>query len=274
MAESFEDAQHARMAIQHRTSPKTMKDGTVVPPSVPPEFVADALAAMEQAEKKLALAMRRAFRKAMPEVAAWAKDTPGIGVSSDHLIARLIGTIGHPVIAQPYHWEGEGPDRTLVADEPFVRHVAQLWAYCGHGDPGRKRRKGMSAEEGAALGNPRAKMLVHLLAESCIKCVGSRANGSSSTTQDTPAADADFSGDHCRLDSHPTSVLADPSTDDAVVNAKPTPGSRRRSPYRDTYDLARLTYADRDGWTPLHQHNAALRLVGKAILTDLWKVAR
>lgn len=271
LAESFEDAQKARIAIQLRTSPKKMKDGTTQPAPIPPEVVADALAAMEQAEKKLALAMKRAFRKAMPDVYAWVKETPGIG---EHLMARLIGTIGHPVIANPYHWEGNGPDRVLVADDPFVRNVAKLWAYCGHGDPSRKRRKGMSAEDGAALGNPRAKMLTHLLAEGCMKCVGSPARVISVPKDQAPAADTNLSGDQHSTGTHSICVPAGPSTDDAIHVSTPNAAARRRSPYRDTYDLARLTYADREGWSPGHQHNAALRFVGKAILADLWQVAQ
>ena len=43
----------------------------------------------------------------------------------------------------------------------------------------------------------------------------------------------------------------------------------RQSPYRATYDTRRTLTADREEWTPLHQHNDALRLTGKAILRDL-----
>lgn len=45
------------------------------------------------------------------------------------------------------------------------------------------------------------------------------------------------------------------------------------SPYRPFYDAGRAKYADRD-WSDLHKHNAALRLVAKAILRDLWVEAR
>ena len=68
------------------------------------------------------------------------------------------------------------------------------------------------------------------------------------------------------------------TTDDVETLSQPGQRARRRSPYRDVYDLGRLTYVDRvddDGkpWTPGHQHNAALRLTGKAILRDLWTVS-
>jgi hypothetical protein len=45
------------------------------------------------------------------------------------------------------------------------------------------------------------------------------------------------------------------------------------SPYRIVYDEARAAWADRDT-TDGHKHNHALRLVGKAILLDLWKFSR
>lgn len=45
------------------------------------------------------------------------------------------------------------------------------------------------------------------------------------------------------------------------------------SPYRAVYDRERLRWADRDT-TDLHRHNHALRVVGKAMLLDLWREAR
>jgi hypothetical protein len=45
------------------------------------------------------------------------------------------------------------------------------------------------------------------------------------------------------------------------------------SPYRAVYDQARAAWAARET-TDLHKHNHALRLVGKAVLRDLWIGAR
>jgi hypothetical protein len=58
----------------------------------------------------------------------------------------------------------------LVEVGQMRRSVSQLWSYCGHGDAKRQRARGMSSEDAAAMGNPRAKMLVRLIAESCMKC--------------------------------------------------------------------------------------------------------
>lgn len=228
-AELFADVQQTRIACENRA-----KRG-----GLDPIILGHHFKGLEQSEHQLKLAMIRCYRRVVdPSIREWQEATTGIG---DHTLARLLGAIGHPRHATPHHWEGEGDDRVLIADPPFERNLAKLWAYCGHGDPARRRRKGMTAEDGAALGNPRAKMLVHLLAEAAMKCVGSAA-----------AAAANSEG--------------------------LSPSTRARSPYRDVYDQARATYADRtdgDGkeWTPARQHAAALRLVGKEILRDLWLAA-
>jgi hypothetical protein len=197
--------------------------------------------AMERTEHECSLMLARCYRRVVPAaIRQWQQDTPGIG---EALLARLLGHLGHPVLAMPHHWQGKGTDRQLVADVPCERTVSQLWQYCGHGDPARRIAKGMSAEDLAAIGSPRLKMLVHLNAEACMKCVG--------TTRS------------------------------------------RRSPYRDVYEARRLVTADRvhaapcvrcgpsgrpaaegSPWSAAHQHADALRIVGKEILRDLWRVSR
>src|SRR5205085_7998418 len=132
---------------------------------------------------------RRSFRATAPRLYKWSKDTPGVG---EHLLARLLGAVGHPCVATPHHWEGEGSERVLVADEPFVRNVAKLWAYCGHGDPTRRRKTGMSAEDAASLGNPKAKMLAHLMAETAMKQTGGVPKSSSDASDNPSTSDATF----------------------------------------------------------------------------------
>ena len=256
-AECFADAQDVRIRIENR-----LRSGTI-----PADVAADVLASQRHVEKLIGREMIRAFRKAAPEVQAWTKETVGLGEST---MARLLGVIGHPVIARPHHWEetgqrrsdaqsrcagssqpdpqeeagqslsdahssGAGPSRVLVADEPYLRNVAKLWAYCGHGDPARRKRKGMDADDALALGSPQAKKLTWLLAVACIKQVG--------TGPDRTGCDDQL----------------------GVV--------RRRSPYRDVYDARRIATDDRD-WTDGHKHADALRITGKTILRDLWRVAR
>ena len=160
--------------------------------------------------------------------------TPGVGDAA----ARVLGELGHPVIAFPAHWEDrpdakgtiKDPKRVLIEDEPFERMVSQLWSYCGYGNAERRHRKGMSPEEAAACGNPTAKMLVHLMAVSCMRLTG------------VP----DKNG---------------------VVKA--------RSPYRNVYDERRVRYdAERPEWSDGRRHAASLRVVKKEILKDLWIAAK
>jgi hypothetical protein len=168
-------------------------------------------------------------------------------------VARVLGEIGHPVIAFPMHWE-ENPDYTeggkedkkfLVATvQPdgelfFERMVSQLWSYCGLGDASRKHYKGESQQEALAAGSKFTKSLIWNLAQPCLKLAGG------------------------------------PDKNGVV---KP------RSPYKNTYDDARAHYDLREGQPcekckgqpcrPIHRHNMAVRKVMKTMLRDLWVAAR
>lgn len=244
LAETYEDIQRTRVGVENRV--KSL--------SVPADVVAPSLKSLVTAEKQVAEAMHCCFRRTAPAVHAWVEETVGLG---EHTFARLLGAIGHPVIAQPYHWEGEGNERRLVADEPYFRSVSQLWSYCGHGDPSLRRRKGMMADEAAALGNPRAKTLVFLIARSIKLCAGTAI--SATEPMAGPPAGA--------LQSNEDGPIEDP-------NPKVGP-ARPRSPYRDVYEAARARYATEDKWASnKHRDNSALRVTGKAVLKDLWLVAR
>lgn len=229
LAEVFHDCQQNRMAMANR-----LRSGQV------DETITGAL--MEhvvQIEAYAKKSMLQNYRLTVPqEIQNWQKEQVGIG---DHSLARLLGCIGDPTTAYPSKWivaktvEGHtcngscGKGRHLVSFQPYRRTVSQLWQYCGVGDPAQRRRRGMDADDISALGNQRAKMIIHLIAEGCMKMTGT------------------------------------------------TPG-RTRSPYRDVYEQGRLKYADRvddagKPWSALHQMNAALRLVKKNVLKDLWIVA-
>lgn len=60
------------------------------------------------------------------------------------------------------------------------------------------------------------------------------------------------------------------------LDGKPDKNGKARalSPYRWIYDHYRTVYATREGWTPLHQSNAAWRKVKRAILLDIWLTAQ
>ena len=155
-ASGFHDAQQARIALGNRLKAS----------AISPDLVKDLEKGMRDTEAALQKRVVGTFKRLFPELAEWAENTPGIGINT---VALLCGTIGDPYIARPHHWEpnpewtegSDKPKRILVPDPPFVRKVSQLWAYCGVGDPERKRRVGMSAEDAAALGNQRAKVVIH-----------------------------------------------------------------------------------------------------------------
>ncbi len=273
LAESYADIQQQRIRSRNR-----MERG-----GVDPGYFAAELDALDGLENGARLSMLRAYRKLvrseLPAVDAWQKAEFGIG---EHLLARLLGHMGHPRIANPCHWEGDGADRILVADATFERRVSDLWSYCGHGDATRKRRKGMTAEDAFALGNPKVKMLVHLLAEASMKCkptIGCTSPKSESSAC-APSDLAQPTNDAQRITGE---VLSDPSqrkTEAQLVNAgvsssdeppqesDPSTATARRT-YRAVYDQRRVVNASRD-WTDGHKHNDALRIVGKHILRDLW----
>lgn len=210
-AEGFHNAQQARIRENNRLRVGWKED------AYPPELVAihqpmlDAYAAAEKAAKK---ALLDTYRKVVPpSIRTWQSESPGIG---DHMLARLLGIIGDPIIKVPHMWVGEGADRVLLEADPEWRTVSQLWSYCGHGDPTRRRTKGMTADEAFALGSPQAKAAVWGIVTAVIKT--------------------------------------------------------NRGPYRAEYDAAKERYADREDWTPGHRNGAAIRLAGKVILRDLWRV--
>lgn len=223
-AEIFADFQQFRVAAANRGE----RGG------VPPEEFEGLLDGLDKQERELAKVLRQHYRAAVPEhVRDWQAGALGLG---EHTFARLLGILGDPSVAYPWHWEGEGKARHLVQDEPYERSISQLWSYCGVGDPTRKRRSGMSVEEAFACGSPRIRSLLFVISEGCVK--------------------------------------------------------QTRSPYRRVYDDAKATYAERahaepcvrcgpsgkpavagSPWSKAHQHAAAMRLVAKEILRDLWLVA-
>jgi len=225
LSEMYWDAQDFRKAQRNRIRSETIFDDA--------DEIQAALDLIEKAEKTLSRAMVRELRKVAPKpVLTWIRESPGVG---EHLAAKLIGVIGDPYVAHPAHWEGNGKgERTLVKDKPYVRNVDKLWAYCGVGDPARKKRKGMTAAELAAMGNWKAKTTLRLLAEACVKQPGSKYE------QVYRRAREDYEG---------------------RVHADKCPQCKGSS-------------EPGQPWRPGHQHGAALRKVAKEILRDLWEAAR
>ena len=292
LAEALDDAQQARIAIANKLRRHPVLDLLIEGP--------------KDAEDGLAKALKLHYRKVVPKpIRDWQKESGGVG---EHLAARLLGQIGHPIIATPSHWEGTGSKRVLVADPAFDRSLRQLWQYAGHGDPERSRRvKGATAEQVAAAGQPKAKMLVHLIAECAIKQPGRRwtpergGHWATDTGGDVQVVAESQMGGGVTSDNHldDAQLIIESHAEHGVVepspHAQPAHESQRQGgvwKYRAVYEAARSRYTDRthastcvrcgpsgkpategSDWSLSHQHAAALRLVGKEILRDLWVVA-
>lgn len=217
------------------------------------------LEAVEAMKKTSQQILTRVYRNvAPPNLRAFQKATTGLG---EVWLARLIGEVGDMVTYTEAWWETPGqedkgrdydddepdedefledgagsfdddeksmPKRVLAIGEVRTTGVRELWAYCGHGDPARRRRRNQSQDEALASGNPAAKMIVHQMAEFAL-----RSNG---------APDK---------------------------NGK----ARGKTPYYECYLRARAHAEElHPDWKPGHVYNHAVRLVGKAILKDFWRV--
>lgn len=228
LAEMFADLQQFRIACGNRAARgyHSSKDGEPIEPL---------LASLQHQEDELLKRLVRMYRVAVEaSIRDWIHNTTGLG---EPVMARLLGHLGHPRVAQPYHWEGKGKDnRVLVADEPYHRSISQLWSYCGVGDPARKRRKAMSVEDAAACGSPRLRSLLFVIAENCMKMNGG-----------------------------------------VDKNGRPRPLSPYRAVYDEAKAVyaTRVERVDDEDkpWPPARQHAAALRKVGKEVLRDLWLAA-
>jgi len=148
----------------------------------------------------------------------WVQAQKGVGEKQG---ARLLAVIGDPYVNEQ---TGE------------ARMVSQLWAYCGHGDPARRRAKGMTQADLFRLGNPVAKSRTWLIACAVLKAQGPL----SSVYYDRKAATEG------RLHVAPC-VRCGPSGRPAQ---------------------------DGSPWSDAHRHADALRVTGKAMLKGLWLEAR
>ena len=99
-------------------------------------------------EHQATLHLQRVLRR--NPLAPWLAAQKGVG---EKQAARLLAAIGDP----------------YLKSDGTPRRVSDLWAYCGHGDPAHRRRKGMSQADAFQCGNPVAKMRVHLIAVSIMR---------------------------------------------------------------------------------------------------------
>lgn len=165
----------------------------------------------------------------------WIKAQKGVGEKTG---ARLLAVVGDPYVNMQ---TGE------------VRTVSQLWAYCGHGDPGRRKHKGMSQDDLFRLGNPTAKKRVWLIATATLK-----AGGGEEKAIVGPSGDQST---HASLASvYYTRKKATEGREHSTECVRCGPSGKPALPGSP--------------WSDAHRHADALRIVGKEFLRDLWLEAK
>lgn len=174
LASSVDDLEKVRKATQsrHRQVTRSVPDEDGVQRGlgldVESPFVVSIQSLLEELAKSEKQAVRQ-LEKAMKQhpLGAWVASIPGVGLKQ---AARLLAAIGDP------YWH-------LRQDRP--RTVSELWAYAGYhtipstvGDPtaadapsgnvAARRRKGVKSNWSSE-----AKTRAYLIAESCVKAIGS-----------------------------------------------------------------------------------------------------
>lgn len=171
---------------------------------------------LKQIEHQAGLNLNRLLRQ--HALGPWVKAQKGIG---EKQAARLLAVIGDPYINEQ---TGE------------IRTVSQLWSYCGHGDPARRKFKGMTQADLFTLGNPTAKSRLWLISCAVLKAQGPLV----ATYYDRKAAtEGRLHAGAC--------VRCGPSGKPAIEGSP---------------------------WSDAHRHADALRITGKTILRDLWLEAK
>lgn len=211
---------------------------------------------LQAIEDAAVTALEKAMR-AHP-LGAFTESVTGLGSKQ---FGRLLGIIGDPYIRDLR----VGPDGEELPPAP--RTEAQLRALCGHGDPKRKPFKGMTQDEAKALGNPVAKMRVHLIAESVVKAgVRKLPDFNDANGYDLAHRKAITPLGQVYLDARTT--YAGRVHEDECMNR------RRISPNGCGTREHPEWGAPGSPWRDGHQHAAALRLVGERFLDDLYGEAK
>lgn len=195
---------------------------------------AEQLATLKVAEDTMKLGLTKAFRRFVPLPI---RDWQKASPGIGELaLARLLGHLHHPAVASPYHWEEtpDGDDKRVLVADEPYARSLRQ-LWAYCGHGDATRKRTKGMEQGDALAMGSPMCKMIVHELLAVSCV--KAVG----------GDVEIAG--------------------KIV-------TRARSPYRDVYEQRREATADREGWTPGHQHNDALRITGKEILRDLWVASR
>jgi hypothetical protein len=227
LAATLDDLQEMRIMAGNRISAAERRYGDALP------HLHEALQPLLDAEHRAELMLKQVWRR--HPLAPWAKGVPGCG---EKLIARLVALTGEPSLRAVGHWaNGAGSGRVWVVDGYEERSAGELLAYCGHGEPARSPRRGMTQAELFKAGNPDAKKAAWKLGYQFMRTPRSPYRERYLRERERYAAKVhDRSCPRCGPAGHPA-----------------LPGSP---------------------WSENHKHHAAIRNTTHAFLVDLWRESR
>lgn len=190
----------------------------------------------EQAKKHARKMLFASYKRAFPAIYAWAKGVPGFASSSD--LAWLLAITGDPGVKTPH---------TRMTEAPVGHECSTKCGAKGH--------------------------LVAL--ETSWRTVGQLwqycGHGAAVKRTKGMSAEDAMSGGSTQAKTLVHRLAESCMKMQGGVTA--TGVDRKRSPYRDVYDAARLAKEGREDWSDAHKHNHALRITAKEILRDLWIVS-
>jgi len=251
LSRTLDDIERTRIMLGNRIGAVLRSDPNAVEGVSTPEYITEVQQALTATEEMTVEGIEKMW--ARHPLAPWAKTVKGVGPKT---IARLVAEIGDPLLRPVGHWEGEDDDRTWIIDAYVPRTLSQLRAFAGHGDPARRKHKGMTQDEAFGLGNPLVKKRLWLIASGGVKAT---------------------------CPTHRAAKKAR-SEDEADGWRPPPPGCTCAETHvlRHVYDEARIKYATRieetgiragQPWRPARQKAAAEREVGKYFLRLLHEEA-
>lgn len=201
----------------------------------------------------------------IPEhVRDWAAAIPGL--ATGELFPRILCTLGHPRIAEPWRWEGKN---LIPAGDPYERTLRQLWAFCGCGDPERIPAKNMSREQLLACGKRTAIRPLLYTFSNYLAMVGMPVTKKDSKLFGRPRS-------YAAADSPFFKLFIEAKTDGASHIHDRQCQNHKRPPMKPDGcgTVAHPEWGEPGSpWRPGHVLAHAHRIVHKEFLRELWRVS-
>ena len=199
-------------------------------------------------------------------VREWAAGIPGI--ATGELFPKLLGFIGHPRIAIPWHWE----ESALVPGEPYYRSLRELWSWCGCGDPARNPRdlvKRPPQEQVLACGKrTQVRPVLHVFS-SYLVTAGTPVTKDKSKFLGRPRSE--------KAASSPFFLLFQKEKEEGAAKVHQWPCQNHKLPKFSSNGCGTVAHPEwgepGSPWRPGHAQAHAHRMVHKEFLRQLWEIS-